>query len=67
VGFEVGNQQLIISLPLTKYMRKVEYNWSINRFLSDIKGALIGLGGMFCVISSLNLVHTLESIWVISV
>jgi hypothetical protein len=47
VEFDVGNQQLTISLPLTKYTRKVDYNWSVHQFLSDINETLICLGGIF--------------------
>ena len=69
MDFEVGNEQLTISSPLKKYLKKVERNWSVHRFWTDMQEALIGLGGMFCIciMPSLSLAYTLESSWVINV
>ena len=65
---ELENEQLPISFPLTKYTRKVEYNWSEYQFiLTDITKAFIWLRGIFFIISSLNLVYTVEGSWFISV
>jgi hypothetical protein len=33
VDSELENEQLPISFPLTKYTRKVEYNWSEYQFI----------------------------------